>query len=189
DFVEAPSQMFEEWAWKRETLDVFARQYQTGQKLPEDLFQAMIQARTFGEATAVERQIFLSSLDQIYHTREPGFDTTEVMETLHHEFSSFTRIPHTCFQTAFGHLVGYDAAYYGYQWARSLAFDLLTRFEAEGMLNTVTAAAYCKEILAPGSSADENVLVYRFLGREANAQAYKRFLGIAEPLPLPNSSK
>lgn len=179
DFVEAPSQMFEEWAWKRETLDLFARHYKTGEKLPDDLFAAMTKARTFGEATGVERQIFLSALDQTYHTREPGFDTTEVMETLHREYSSFTRIPDTHFQAEFGHLVGYDAAYYGYQWARSLAFDLLTRFEKEGMMNVGTATDYRDTVLAPGSSFDENELVRHFLGREANADAYKRFLGIS----------
>lgn len=178
DFVEAPSQMFEEWAWKRETLDLFARHHATGEKIPQDLFDAMTKARLFGEALMNERQIFLATLDQTYHTREPGFDTGAVVEELHPLYSPFTRIPGTHFQATFGHLIGYDAAYYGYQWARSIAFDLFTRFTNEGMLNTQTAKDYREKILAKGGSADEASLVADFLGRPTSPEAYAKFLGI-----------
>jgi len=178
DFVEAPSQMFEEWAWDRSVLDLFAKHHATGERLPEDLFDAMTAARSFGEATAVDRQIFLSALDQTYHTREPGFDTSALVEELHPEYSSFTRIPETHFQAAFGHLVGYDAAYYGYQWARSLAFDLFSRFKQEGLLNPKTATEYRKAVLEPGGSEDPNALITRFLGRPPDSRSYKAFLGI-----------
>lgn len=178
DFVEAPSQMFEEWAWDKETLAIFARHYKTEELLPESLYQAMVASRTFGEAIGTDRQIFLSTLDQTYHTREPGFDTTAVVEELHPEFSPFLRIPETFFQASFGHLVGYDAAYYGYQWARTIAFDLLSRFKQEGMLNAKTALDYRQAILEPGASNQEEKLVERFLGRQSNAEAYKKYLGI-----------
>lgn len=178
DFVEVPSQLFEEWAWTRETLDLFARHHVTGERIPEDLFQALLSTRTFGEVTTAERQLFLSTLDQAYHTREPGLDTTQVVEELSKEYSSFERIPGTHFQATFGHLVGYDAAYYGYQWALSLAFDALTRFQKEGMLNTQTAQEYRRAILEPGGSKDEAILMQDFLGRPANNEAYKKFLGI-----------
>ncbi|MEO5927381.1 MAG: M3 family metallopeptidase [Patescibacteria group bacterium] len=178
DFVEAPSQMFEEWAWDKETLALFARHYKTDEMLPDELYASMAAARTFGEAIGTDRQIFLATLDQTYHTREPGFNTTDVLEELHPEFSPFMRIPETHFQASFGHLVGYDAAYYGYQWARSIAFDLLSRFKQEGMLNAKTAADYRQAILEPGGSDDESKLVERFLGRPANAEAYKKYLGI-----------
>lgn len=178
DFVEAPSQMFEEWAWSRITLDRFARHYATQERIPEDLFQAMTAARTFGEAIHTERQLFLAALDQAYHTRAPGFDTTAVMEELYPEFSSFTRIPDTHFQATFGHLIGYDAAYYGYQWALSIAFDLLTRFQAEGLMNRKTADDYRNAILARGGTVEEGKMVERFLGRPANSDAYKHYLGI-----------
>lgn len=178
DFVEAPSQMFEEWAWDKETLAIFARHYKTNEPLPESLCQAMAASRTFGEALGTDRQIFLSTIDQTYHTKEPGFDTTAVLEELHPEFSPFVRIPETYFQASFGHLVGYDAAYYGYQWARTIAFDLLSRFKQEGMLNVKTAADYRHAILEQGASDDENALIERFLGRPTNAEAYKKYLGI-----------
>ncbi len=179
DFVEVPSQLFEEWAWTRETLDLFARHHVTGERIQEDLFQALLRTRTFGEVTAAERQLFLGTLDQAYHTREPGFDTTQVVEELSKEYSSFERIPGTHFQATFGHLVGYDAAYYGYQWALSLAFDALTRFQKEGMLNTQTAQEYRRAVLEPGGGKDEAMLMQDFLGRPANNEAYKKFLGIS----------
>lgn len=179
DFVEAPSQMFEEWAWSREVLDLFARHHETGEKIPSELFDALLVSRTFGEAIGTERQLLLASLDQQYATREPGFDTTRVLEEVHAEYSSFGRVPGTYFQAAFGHLVGYDAAYYGYQWARSIAFDLFTRFQNEGMLNVETAKKYREEILSRGGMMDATDLTEAFLGRPCNAEAYKRYLRIS----------
>lgn len=178
DFVESPSQMFEEWAWDRGTLNRFARHYKTGALLPDAMVNALTASRAFGEALHTERQIFLATLDQAYHTAPPVIDTTRVVEELHPEYSPFVRIPDTCFQATFGHLVGYDAAYYGYQWARSLAFDLLTRFKTEGLMNPQTARDYRRCILEPGATLDAAALVTRFLGRAPNAEAYKRFLGI-----------
>ncbi len=179
DFVEAPSQMLEEWAWKRETLDLFARHFKTGEKIPGELFQAMTNARGFGRAIFTSRQLFLADLDQTYHTRAPGFDTTQVMRDLHAKYSPFAFIPNTFFQSTFGHLVGYDAGYYGYQWALSIAKDLLTRFEKEGMMNMQTAREYREAILERGGNMDEGELVKVFLKRETNNEAYKRFLGIS----------
>ncbi|KAA0206987.1 oligopeptidase A [Candidatus Uhrbacteria bacterium] len=133
DFVEAPSQMLEEWAWQRASLDRFARHHKTGAPIPDELFDAMTKSRHVGEAIATERQLFLAMLDLTYHTREPGFDTTKVLKELHVEYSQFRFIEGTHFQACFGHLMGYDAGYYGYQWALAIARDLLTRFEKEGL--------------------------------------------------------
>ncbi|MFA5129888.1 MAG: M3 family metallopeptidase [Patescibacteria group bacterium] len=178
DFVEVPSQMFEEWAWQREVLDRFAVHAETGMAIPDDLFAAMVTARTFGLATFTERQLFLAALDQTYHTSEPGIDTTKIVNTLHTQYSSFSRIPDTFFQATFGHLVNYDAAYYGYQWALSIAKDVLTRFESEGYMSDETAAEFRASILCKGGSQDEAEQAAAFLGRPTNAEAYKKFLGI-----------
>ena len=89
----------------------------------------------------------------------------------------------THFQASFGHLVGYDAGYYGYQWALSLAQDMFTRFAQEGMLNRETAAAYRKAVLARGAGEDERALVEAFLGRPTNLEAYARFLAAGVPAP------
>ncbi len=177
DFVEAPSQMLEEWAWSKETLDVLALHHETGAKLPDDLFDKMRRARGFGRAIATQRQLFLAALDQAYHTRPPGLDTTAVLREIHDSYTPFKYVEGTHFQATFGHLVGYDAGYYGYQWALSIARDLFSRFEREGMMNPKTAADYRAAILAPGGSDDEARLVERFLGRPSSDEAYKRFLG------------
>lgn len=176
DFVEVPSQLFEEWAWDRATLAMFARHHATGEPLPEELFVAMTEARRFGQAIATERQLFLASYDLACHTREPGFDAEELVREMYVEYSSFTRVPETHFPATFGHLTGYCAAYYSYQWALAIAVDVLTRFTAEGMLNRATAADYRAKILAQGASDDAATLVTSFLGRAPGTDAYLRYL-------------
>jgi len=176
DFVESPSQMLEEWAWTKDTLDLFARHHDTNAPLPKDLHAAMLRSRSFGRAVGTQRQLFLAALDQAYHTREPGFDTTKVLAEINDAYTPFKYVEGTHFQASFGHLIGYDAGYYGYQWALSIAQDLFTRFKKEGMLNTKTAADYRAAILAPGASDEESALVARFLGRAPSDTAYKAFL-------------
>jgi thimet oligopeptidase len=176
DFVEAPSQMFEEWPWSREVLDLFARHHKTGEKIPDDLFQAMTRARTFGRALYTQRQIFLATLDQELHARDPVGDTTKIVEQVQRATDSFEYVKGTHFQSSFGHLVTYDAGYYGYQWALSLSRDVLTRFKKEGLLNTATARAWRNEVLAKGGGADEREMIARFLGRPPSHDAYIAFL-------------
>lgn len=176
DFVESPSQMLEEWAWSKETLDLFAAHHATGAKMPKELHAKMLRSRSFGRAIATQRQLFLAALDQRYHTQPPGFDTTKVLGEVHDAHMPFKYVEGTHFQASFGHLIGYDAGYYGYQWALSIARDLFTRFAKEGMLNPKTAADYRAAILAPGASDEEAKLVERFLGRPPSDAAYKAFL-------------
>ena len=176
DFVEAPSQMFEEWPWSREVLDTFARHDTTGAKIPDALFASMTRSRAFGRALATQRQLFLASLDFAYHTRAPGFDTTAVEREVETANTPFAFVPGTHFQTSFGHLVGYDAGYYGYQWSLSLAQDVLTRFKADGLLNPKTARAWRDDVLSKGGGEDERAMLAKFLGREPNEQAYIAFL-------------
>jgi thimet oligopeptidase len=176
DFVEAPSQMFEEWAWSRQVLDLFARHHKTGEKIPDDLFAAMQKARSFGRALSTQRQLFLATLDLEYHSREPPFDTTKVLEEVQNATDSFGWVRGTHFQSSFGHLIGYDAGYYGYQWALSLSRDVLTRFKKEGLLNPSTAAAWRADVLSRGGGEDERAMVAHFLGREPSQEAYVRFL-------------
>jgi thimet oligopeptidase len=176
DFVESPSQMLEEWAWTKETLDLFARHHDTNAPLPKALHAAMLRSRGFGRAIATQRQLFLAALDQTYHTRAPGFDTTKVLAEIHDSYTPFKYVEGTHFQASFGHLIGYDAGYYGYQWALSIAQDLFTRFKKEGMLNAKTASDYRLSILAPGGGEEESALVAKFLGRPPSDAAYKTFL-------------
>ncbi len=176
DFVETPSQMFENWAWNEEVLATFAKHYQTGEKLPHHLFTAMTRARTFGQAIATERQLFLANFDLELHTRSANINPEELVQELYPKYSSFERIQGTRFPATFGHLMGYSAAYYSYQWALSLAFDLFTEFEKFGIMNKETAQRYLHEILEKGSTEDEEKLVQNFLNRNANEHAYLAFL-------------
>jgi len=177
DFVEAPSQMFEEWAWNRDVLDRFAHHHATGAKIPDALFAAMQKSRAFGRALGTQRQIFLSTMDMEFHSREPGFDTTKVVAEVQKANDQFAYVEGTHFQSSFGHLAGgYDAGYYSYQWALSLSQDVLTRFKHEGMLNKETAKAWRDDVLSKGGGEDERAMVTHFLGREPNEDAYVRFL-------------
>lgn len=176
DFVETPSQMFEEWAFNREVLDLFAKHHKTGEPIPEPLFQAMLRARSFGRALGTQRQLFLASFDLALHSRKPGFNTTALVKELQSQNESFQYIEGTHFQSSFGHLIGYDAGYYSYQWALSLSRDVLTRFQKEGLMNPATAASFRKEVLAHGGGEDENVMLENFLGRPPSAEAYAQYL-------------
>ena len=176
DFVESPSQMFEEWAWAKETLDLFAVHHETGKPMPKELHAAMLRSRGFGRALATQRQLFLAALDQTYHTRALPFDTTKVLQEVNDTYTPFKYVEGTHFQASFGHLIGYDAGYYGYQWALSIAQDLFTRFKKEGLLNPKTAADYRAAVLAMGASDDEAKLVTKFLGRPPSDAAYRAFL-------------
>ncbi|MFO0764918.1 MAG: M3 family metallopeptidase [Patescibacteria group bacterium] len=178
DFVEVPSQLFENWAWDRAVLDRFAKHYQTGETIPQDLFDAMTASRTFGEAIATERQLFFATLDFTYHTAQTIEDTTKTFDELYPQFMPISRPAGTHPEASFGHLNGYDAAYYGYQWALAIAHDVASRFFSEGLMNPATGAAYRESILSQGDSADGYALVERFLGRKPNNEAYKRYLGL-----------
>jgi len=176
DFVETPSQMLEEWAFQREVLDAFARHHVTGAPIPEPLFAAMRRARAFGRALATERQLALATLDFEYHTRPVPVATEAVFHEVMARTQQFVHQPGTHFPATFGHLMGYDAGYYGYQWALAIARDVLTRFEREGFTNPATAADWLERVLSRGAGADEASLVTAFLGRPSNLDAYAAYL-------------
>ncbi|MEB3323523.1 MAG: M3 family metallopeptidase, partial [Synechococcaceae cyanobacterium] len=122
DFVEAPSQMFENWIWDADVLSTFAGHYETGEPLPRELLDGMIAARNLGSGMAAERQFFYGLYDMTLHTDPEGdLDTTELGHEMWGELGSgvelYAAVPETYFQSAFGHLTGYQAGYYGYQWS------------------------------------------------------------------------
>ena len=176
DFVESPSQMLEEWAWSKDTLALFAKHHETNAPLPASLHAAMLRSRGFGRALGTQRQLYLAALDQAYHTRPVPMDTTQVLKDINDAYTPFKYVEGTHFQASFGHLIGYDAGYYGYQWALSIAEDMFTRFSKEGLLNPKTAADYRANVLAPGDSDDASALVTKFLGRAPSSAAYNAFL-------------
>ncbi len=176
DFVEAPSQMFEEWVWSAEVLARFARQRKTGDKMPAAMLEALVKSRRVGLALATERQLFLAELDLGFHTAHPPFDTNAILEQVQQQSFSFSYVKGTHFQSSFSHLIGYDAGYYGYQWGMAIALDVLTRFRQEGLMNGATAADWKNAVLARGGARDERAMIRQFLGREPSEKAYFDFL-------------
>jgi thimet oligopeptidase len=177
DFVEAPSQMFEEWAWSYETLARFARHHETGEVIPAELVEKMRKADKFGLGTATVQQIFYAALSLGFHRADPrALDQLAEVQKLQKRYTPFAYVPGTRFHTSFGHLVGYSAMYYTYQWSLVIAKDLLTPFAERGLMSTDVTYAYRDKVLAPGGSRDAAELVRDFLGREYDFGAFERFL-------------
>jgi len=177
DFVEAPSQMFEEWAWSHETLARFARHQVTGEVIPAALVEKMRKADKFGLGTATVQQIFYAAISLGFHRAHPdGLDQLGEVQKLQKRYTPFKYVPGTRFHASFGHLVGYSAMYYTYQWSLVIAKDLLTPFEAKGLMAKDITFAYRDQVLAPGGSRDAAELVRNFLGRDYDFAAYERYL-------------
>jgi len=177
DFVEAPSQMFEEWAWRHDTLARFARHHETGEVIPEELVDKMRRADKFGLGTQTVQQIFYAAISLAFHRADPAaLDQLAEVQRLQKKYTPFSYVPGTRFHASFGHLVGYSAMYYTYQWSLVIAKDLLTPFAGRGLMSTDVTFAYRDKVLVPGGSRDAAALVKDFLGREYDFGAYERFL-------------
>lgn len=172
DFVEAPSQMLEEWVWDYDTIAPFARNGD-GQVIPHELLDKMKAARDFGLGMTTRRQLSLAAMSLGVHNRDPaGLDLKEFTDNISREFTLLEPLSEGHFYASFGHLNGYSAIYYTYQWSLAIASDLLTRFEAEGMRNVETASAYREAILRQGASKPAAELVKDFLGRDISFKPY-----------------
>lgn len=178
DFVEVPSQLFEEWVWDRTALDRFAKHYITGEQIPDDMYTSLIRSQKFGLGLFTQRQLLFANLDLAYHEKTEAFDTTAVLRDMQAKYSPFAHHPEGLFQTSFGHLVGYSAMYYSYQWSLSIAIDLLSRFKANGMFDASTAAAYRETILKQGGGREETDMIKDFLGRPSDPNVYLDWLKI-----------
>ncbi len=177
DFVEAPSQMLEEWAWAPESLQLFAKHYQTNEPLSTDVIHRMKKADEFGKGLWVRQQMFYAATSLNFYNRDPkGLDTTAMVKQLQERYTPFKYAPETYFQLSFGHLDEYSAAYYTYMWSLVIAKDLFTRFQAEGLMNPAPAQSYRRAVLEPGGSKDAALLVKDFLGREYGFDAYEHWL-------------
>ncbi|MCZ6445143.1 MAG: Zn-dependent oligopeptidase [Planctomycetota bacterium] len=180
DFVEAPSQMFENWVWDADVLKTFARHYETGEPFPQDLLDGMIKARHLGSGMLAEHQFYYGLVDLAYHTDPDGeVDTTKIQAELFGEVELYEEVPQTYFQAAFGHLTGYQAGYYGYQWSLVYACDMFGRFKELGLLDPEAGLYYRRTILARGGAMDGLDLVREYLGREPRMDAYLAHLGLS----------
>lgn len=179
DFVEAPSQMFENWVWDADVLSLFAKHYETGATLPKELLDGMLSARYLGSGCNTEGQVYLGLMDFRYHTSGADVDTRAIEMEVAGQCSVFPYMEGTYFQAGFGHLVGYHAGYYGYLWSLVYASDMFSRFKEHGdILDPALGAEYRNKILAPGGTMDAMDLVRDFLGREPKADAFLEHLGL-----------
>lgn len=185
DAVELPSQFMENWCWEREALDLFARHHETGEAMPEDLFQRLQGTRHFHAALQLLRQVEFSLFDMRLHAGPApaqAADIQRLLETVRQEIAvvhppAFNRFAH-----GFGHIFagGYAAGYYSYKWAEVLSADAFGRFEEEGLFSSEVGAAYLREILEAGASRPAADSFRAFRGRDPQIDALLRHSGLEE---------
>ncbi|WP_232524998.1 M3 family metallopeptidase [Nocardioides mangrovicus] len=175
DFVEAPSQMLEEWAWDADVLRTFATDAE-GEPIPADLVARMREAEEFGKAFLVRTQMFYAALSYYFHLERPA-DLAARMLELYDAYSLVRPLPDTHFYAGFGHLEGYSSGYYTYMWSLVIAKDLFSAFDPAALFAPEVATRYRDAVLAPGGSADAADLVADFLGRPYDTRAFEAWLG------------
>src|SRR5881394_482989 len=185
DFVEAPSQMLQNWVWDKNVLDSFAADYRDpSKKIPAETIQKMKDAKLATAGVFYRRQFAFASLDLALHGPHPEnapYDCVAISNPILEKV--FLPIdPSTTFVAYFGHLNGYDAGYYGYAWADAIAADMATVFESapEGYLDKQAGMKLRREIYAMGDSRDVNESIERFLGRKQSVQPFLKKIGIGE---------
>lgn len=187
DFVELPSQLMENWCWERASLDLFARHYETGAPIPEELLAKMRRARTYRAANAMMRQLGFASADLAMHTEYDPARDGDVLAYARGVLGRFSAAPlpsDYAMIASFGHLfaspTGYAAGYYSYKWAEVLDADAFTRFLREGLLSGEVGRALRDEILARGDSEEPSVLFERFMGRPPRLDALLERSGLVQ---------
>lgn len=182
DFVELPSQLMENWLTEKEFLDQIAIHYKTGEKIPQELVQKLIDASNFNAGYACCRQLSFGFLDMAWHTRtEPfGEDVISFEKEAWKQTVIVPEVPGTLMSSSFGHIFsgGYSAGYYGYKWAEVLDADAFSVFKETGIFNRETARSFRKNILSKGGTEDPDILYKRFRGKDAEIGALLKRNGI-----------
>ena len=185
DFVELPSQIMENWCWERDALDLFARHFETGAPIPEDLFQKMKRARNFRSANNQMRQLGFGIMDLSLHLEyspEKDGDVLDYSREIVQRFSAATLPADHALVTGFTHLfsspVGYGAGYYSYKWAEVLDADAFSRFRAAGVFDRTVGMEFRRHILSKGDSEDAADLYRNFMGRDPDPNALLDRAGI-----------
>jgi oligopeptidase A len=185
DFVELPSQIMENWCWERESLDRIARHHETGDTIPQELFDKLLAARNYMKASANVRQLAFGKMDLELHIHWP--DSTEddldafvenVLQDYNAKYKTQAKSSVFNFSHLFSSPTGYAAGYYSYKWAEVLDADAFTRFKKEGILNAETGRDFRAEILARGNSEDPAKLYKNFMHRAPDPDALLRRDGL-----------
>jgi thimet oligopeptidase len=180
DFVEAPSQMLENFVWDPEVLSSISGHYKDhSKKLPKDLLDKMIAARDADVGLFNLRQLLFGTVDMAYHGKNPPSDTTKLYGRVMKDVSLIPMTEGTHPEASFGHLMGgYDAGYYGYLWSKVYAQDMFSVFKAAGVVSPDVGRRYREEILEKGSSRDEMESLKAFLGREPSEDSFLESIGL-----------
>ena len=183
DFVELPSQFMENYTWERACLDLFARHYQTGEPLPDSLFQKMLRARNYRAASLQMTQLGYATLDLYLHTAYDEAKDGEILPTVRKIMQGFSAAPlpdDFAMAASFSHIWagGYAAGYYSYKWAEVLDADAFTRFQKNGIFDRKTGLEFRRKLLEKGGTEDADVLFRDFMGRDPDPDALLRRSGL-----------
>ena len=182
DFVELPSQIFENWCYEKECLDLFAHHYQTGEAIPADLVEKIKKAANFQQGYMTLRQLSFALLDMAYHSQDP--DQIRDIKAFENEILKDTEllpsVEVTRISTSFSHIFqgGYAAGYYSYKWAEVLDADAFELFLEKGVFDTETSVSFEKNILSAGGSEHPSLLYARFRGRDPKPDALLKRSGL-----------
>jgi len=183
DFVEAPSQMLENWAWDKKVLDSFAADYRDpNKKIPEAVLDQLKASRLATEGTFYRRQLSFGLMDLALHTQIHATNADDVLPLSNKVLGevSLPVPPNTAFVAYFGHIIGYGAGYYGYAWADAIAADMATVFEnsPDGFFDQAAGMKLRREIYEVGDSRDINVSIEKFLGRPRSIEPFLKKIGV-----------
>ncbi len=180
DFVEAPSQIMENWVWNKKVLSLFAKHYKTGAMIPDDLLDRMIASRNATSGVLALQQVLYGTLDFTLNDDFKIMDEHSIPDLVRQLQNSITLYPYvdgSHFEASFGHLTNYGSQYYGYLWSLVYAQDMYSVFEKDP-LSPETGNRFRRMVLAKGGSDDPLNLVRNFLGREPNNKAFLKHLGL-----------
>ena len=172
----------ENWGYEPEYLNTFAKHYETGETIPEELVEKIVKSKNYLSAYGHVRQLQFGILDMAWHKRSsvPAEKTVSFEKSTLKSLEVLPQVQGTCISTSFSHIFsgGYSARYYSYKWAEVLEADAFSLFKEKGIFNREVAESFRKNILSKGSSEDEAVLYRNFRGHDPEPEALLRKLGI-----------
>ena len=182
DFVELPSQIMENFAIEKDFLNTFAKHYQTGENIPEEMIQRIVDASNFNVAYACLRQLSFGLLDMAWYTRTEPFegDVRSYEKKAWEKAQVLPGVEETCMTVQFSHIMagGYAAGYYSYKWAEVLDADAFSLFQEKGIFDAATANSFRENVLSKGGTEHPMVLYKRFRGQEPSIDALLKRNGI-----------